>query len=139
MRSRFRRRGRDGRPKASIDMTSLIDLTFLLLVTFIITLPAMEMGVSLVLPKAKAEALPPRETKTHTVSVDKDGATFLDGEKATLPEMERKLQALVAEDPDVPVMVRGDENRPYGEIAKVVALVHRCHIHRMSIMTQSPD
>ena len=137
MRGGFRRRGRAERAKATIDMTSLIDLTFLLLVTFIITLPAMEMGVSLVLPKAKAEALPPRESTTHTVSIDKDGAAFLDGERHTLPELERKLMALVAEDPDVPVLVRGDENRPYGEIAKVVALIHRCRIHRMSIVTQN--
>lgn len=137
MRSRFRKRGRQVRPAATIDMTSLIDLTFLLLVTFIITLPAMEMGVSLVLPKAKAEALPPKEQTSHTVSVDKDGAIFLDGRRHTPESLEKELLALVAADPDVPVLVRGDENRPYGEIAKVVAAIHRCRIHRMSIVTQA--
>ena len=42
-----RRRRRVERPKAQIDMNSLIDLTFLLLVTFIVTLPALEQGVNL--------------------------------------------------------------------------------------------
>jgi biopolymer transport protein ExbD len=135
LRSRRGRRRQD-RPPAAIDMTSLIDLTFLLLVTFIITLPAMEMGISLVLPKAKAEALPPKESTTHTVSVDEKGAIFLDGKETSLEELEKSLAALVAEDPDVPVLVRGDENRPYGEIAKVVAAAHRRGIHRMSIVTQ---
>lgn len=125
------------RPQATIDMTSLIDLTFLLLVTFIITLPAMEMGVSLVLPKAKAEELPLREKNVRTVSIDSQGRIFLDGEEYSLPELERKMQALAAEDPDTPVLVKGDETRPYGEIAKVMALLHRCRIHRMSMVTQN--
>ena len=41
-----RRRVRGEKPKATVDMTSLIDLTFLLLVTFIVTLPALELGVT---------------------------------------------------------------------------------------------
>ena len=42
-----RRRQRGEKPKATVDMTSLIDLTFLLLVTFIVTLPALEQGISI--------------------------------------------------------------------------------------------
>ena len=56
--SRRRRHGRGDRPKAAIDMNSLIDLTFLLLVTFIVTLPALEQGISIMLPQAKTEQLP---------------------------------------------------------------------------------
>ena len=48
---RRRRRVRGEKPKAAVDMTSLIDLTFLLLVTFIVTLPALEQGVSILLPR----------------------------------------------------------------------------------------
>ena len=40
--SRRSRRGRVGGARASIDMNSLIDLTFLLLVTFMLTIPALE-------------------------------------------------------------------------------------------------
>ena len=42
MSRRHRHGGGIERPKASIDMNSLIDLTFLLLVTFILTIPALE-------------------------------------------------------------------------------------------------
>ena len=52
-----RRRRRVERPKAQIDMNSLIDLTFLLLVTFIVTLPALEQGVSILLPQAKTDEI----------------------------------------------------------------------------------
>ena len=45
MSRRGRHAGRIGGPKASIDMNSLIDLTFLLLVTFMLTIPALEQGI----------------------------------------------------------------------------------------------
>ena len=38
--------------EAKVDMTSLMDLTFLLLVTFIVTMPALEQGISIMLPQA---------------------------------------------------------------------------------------
>ena len=40
-----RRRLRGEKPKAEVDMTSLIDLTFLLLATRIVTLPALRQGI----------------------------------------------------------------------------------------------
>ena len=42
--------------KANIDMNSLIDLTFLLLVVFIVTLPTLEQSVHIVLPVGKTES-----------------------------------------------------------------------------------
>ena len=51
-RSRARREG----TRANIDMNSLIDLTFLLLVVFIVTLPTLEQTVHIVLPVGKTES-----------------------------------------------------------------------------------
>ena len=46
MSRRGRHRRAVGGSKASIDMNSLIDLTFLLLVTFMLTIPALEQGIT---------------------------------------------------------------------------------------------
>ena len=65
-----RRIGRDKQRKTinEINMMPLIDLTFLLLITFIITMPAMEQGISVRLPQGKADVLPRK--KANTVSLD---------------------------------------------------------------------
>ena len=64
--SRLRRHGgRIGGPRASIDMNSLIDLTFLLLVTFMLTIPALEQGISIMLPRAKTDVLPSKNAKAN--------------------------------------------------------------------------
>ena len=61
----MRRRSRVERQKAEIGMNSLIDLTFLLLVTFIVTLPALEQGISIMLPQAKTDQLPTKDKKAN--------------------------------------------------------------------------
>ena len=86
---RRRRRLRGEKPKASIDMNSLIDLTFLLLVTFIVTLPALEQGISIMLPQAKTDELPTKNKKANTITVDKDNVIFLNDKPLTLEELER--------------------------------------------------
>ena len=121
--------------KAAIDMNSLIDLTFLLLVTFIVTLPALEQGISIMLPQAKTDELPTKNKKANTVTVDKDNVIFLNDKPLTLEELERELMAMAAEDPEVPVLVRGDERNSYGDVMKVVKVVYKCKIHRMALVT----
>ncbi len=129
------RRHRGEKPKAAVDMTSLIDLTFLLLVTFIVTLPKLEQGISIMLPQAKTDALPTKDKKANTITVDKDNVIFLNDAPLTLEELETRLSQMAAEDPEVPVLVRGDERNSYGDVMKVVKIVYKCKIRRMALVT----
>ena len=131
---RNRRRGAD-KAKAQIDMTSLIDLTFLLLVTFIITMPALEQGITVSLPRGKTDTLPTKDNKATTVSINALGHIFLNNEQTDLERLEADLKARVAADPDVPVLVRGDESLTYGVVMDVVKLVYKCKIKRMALVT----
>ena len=132
---RRRRHGRGERPRAAIDMNSLIDLTFLLLVTFIVTLPALEQGISIMLPQAKTDQLPTKDKKANVVTVDKDNRIFFRDKPITLDDLETTLKAMAAEDPDVPVLVRGDERLDYGSVMNVVKVVYRCKVRRMALVT----
>lgn len=130
-----RRRGRRGeRTKAAIDMTSMIDLTFLLLVTFMLTLPKLEQGISILLPQAKADALPRKNNKANTITVDQT-ATYFNNQPVTDEALEKMLLEKVAEDPEVPVLVRGDERLTYGTVMNVVKIVYKCKVRRMALVT----
>ncbi|MBQ6141587.1 MAG: biopolymer transporter ExbD [Kiritimatiellae bacterium] len=132
---RRRRRIRGEKPKAAVDMTSLIDLTFLLLVTFIVTLPALEQGISIMLPQAKTDTLPTKDRKANTVTVDAAGRIFLNDRPMSREELEASLKAMAAEDPDVPVLVRGDERLDYGSVMDVVKIIYKCAIRKMALVT----
>jgi biopolymer transport protein ExbD len=133
--SRRRRSSRFEKPRAQVDMTSLIDLTFLLLVTFIVTLPALEQGISIMLPQAKTDQLPMKDRKANVVTIDKDNRLFFKDKPTTLDELETVLKAMAAEDPDVPVLVRGDERLEYGSVMAVVKVVYKCRVRRMALVT----
>jgi biopolymer transport protein ExbD len=126
---------RGEKPKATVDMTSLIDLTFLLLVTFIVTLPALEQGVSIMLPRAKTDELPTKDRKANVVTINKDNVIFFKDKPITLDELEKTLGKMAAEDPEVPVLVRGDERLDYGSVMNVVKVVYKCKVRRMALVT----
>ena len=134
LRSRRKHKGRTEGAKANIDMNSLIDLTFLLLVTFILTIPALEQGISIMLPRAKTDLLPNKNNKANTITVSQTG-TFFNNAPVTLEALEQDLLAKVKEDPDVPVLVRGDERLTYGAVMDVVKLVYKCKVRKMALVT----
>lgn len=138
--SRRNRRHRGEKPKASVDMTSLIDLTFLLLVTFIVTLPALEQGVSIMLPEAKSDKLPSPDEKPRIITIDSRNQIFL-GDKpiASVGDLEEVFKHIAEEIPDPkkrpPVLVRADERLDYGSVMNVVKILHKYKIVKMSLVT----
>jgi biopolymer transport protein ExbD len=135
-------------------MNSLIDLTFLLLVTFMVTLPAIQHGVEIMLPRAKAEQVDRKEEDKPTVievqKVDTGYAVYLngdkigedrDGQEAALEELERRLKDMVEaaqmSEKEVRVHVRGDKTLDYDTMMKVVAVVQRSKVHKMGLLTEN--
>jgi len=117
----------------NIDMTSLIDLTFLLLITFIITMPALEQGISIRLPQGKADMLPSK--KANIITLDATGKIFLNNRPVTIEDLEKTLGNFAADDPDTAVLVRADERLDYGKVMAVVKLLYKVKITKMALVT----
>jgi len=129
------KRHREKRIFSNIDMTSLMDLTFLLLITFIVTMPALEQSISVRLPQGKADELP--QKKVNTISLDVEGKTYFNNAEITLEDLERTLGNLAAEDPETAILVRGDERIEYGKIAAILKILYKVKITRMALVTQA--
>ena len=115
-------------------MTPMMDLTFILLITFIITFPLLEQGISIRLPKANAAKL--KASQSQTVTVDASGSLYLNRQELTLAELERQLKSLASQNSELMVMVRGDESLVYGRIIMVLKTLHSAGITRTSLVTQ---
>lgn len=114
-----------------------MDLTFILLITFIITFPLIEQGVPVNLPKAKgAELAPDRST---TITVDRQGNLFLDNSPISTEGLEQRMQSLGAGDSDVNVFVRADEGLAYGRVVQVLKILHGAKVTKMALVTQSEE
>ena len=132
-------RERQRRPLSSINeiqMTSLMDLSFLLLITFIITYPMLEQGIRIKLPRGKAESID--QLKSHNITIDAQGNLYHNHAATTMAELEQALFELVSQEPQTPVLVRADERLEYGQIVKVLRLLNRTKVTRMALVTD-PD
>ena len=118
-----------------INMTPLIDMTFLLLITFIISMPALEQGISIRLPQGKAEDLP--QKRANVVTLDAEGRLYLNNKAITRDELEQTLGTLAAEDPKTAVLVRADERLDYGKVIQVVKILYKVRISRLAMVTLS--
>jgi biopolymer transport protein TolR len=69
--------------------------------------------------------------------VDKDGKVFLAKEEISGDALLPRLQALVAENPDQIVLVRGDKTVPYGRIMEVMGEVSQAGFAKVSLITEA--
>lgn len=120
---------------SDINLTPLMDLTFILLITFIITFPLLEQGVPIDLPKANAEALD--DARHYTVSVDARGRLFLDKEPVTEAALAERLKDLATAFPDLTIMVRADQAIEYGAVMNVIRLLREADITQLALITQA--
>ena len=122
-----------GEGTAEINMTPLIDLTFLMLVTFMITFPALEQGITVKLPQGSAEKLP--DKKATTVSIKNDGRIYLDSRLVTLDQLQSRLGQAIVDDPSTAVLVRADDSLEYGKVMEVVKTLYKVRVTRMALVT----
>lgn len=121
-------------PISELNMTPLMDLTFILLITFIITYPVIEQGISIALPRATMENLPADESRT--VSIDRDGNVYFDDAPVELEALRAELKQAVDLNPDISIMVRADEEIRYKRVIGVLKLLHELRITRLALVTQ---
>lgn len=118
-----------------MNLTPLMDLAWRLLIIFMVMATAAVQGIMVSLPKAGAAPSLARP-KTHSITITDDGRIFLDTGVVTLAELEDRLQQYKADNPDLPVVVRGDEHVQYEKVIGVLDVCKRVHISELGLVTQ---
>ena len=94
MNGRGRKRREDHAVKAEINVTSLVDVAFTLLVIFIIIAPALQGGVEVEVPEAAVTPLTADEDAFY-VTVDRENRVYLAGTEVPLEAIESSLPQLM--------------------------------------------
>lgn len=120
---------------SEINLTPLMDLTFILLITFIITFPLIEQGIPIQLPQARAE--PMTQDLARSITIDREGKLYLDDVPVTEAVLAETMQAVAAgPGGQTTVMVRADERVRYAEVVKILKILQNAGITRMALVTQ---
>ena len=105
---------------ADINVTSLVDVAFTLLVIFIITAPILQGGIEVAIPRADVRPLTAQESPFF-ISIMGDGTILLEETPVTLAELEEGLPQLLAAGGVERIFIRADSLAPYGIPLKVMA------------------
>jgi len=127
----------EDKPYDDINITPMLDLAYVLLVIFILMCTASVQGIKVNLPKASA-APSLAKPKTKAITINNQGGYALDTiPMSSLQELEQRLQQAKAENPDVPVVVRGDSLTQYQAVMDVLDVLGRVGLSQVGLATKS--
>ena len=118
---------------SEINVTSLVDVTLVLLIIFMITSPLMQMGIQVNLPKASSKAI---ETKGNlTITIRKDATIMIEDKAVPLTVLPEEL-AKAHKDGKKGILIRADEGVPYGAVVKVLDMTRKSGIQDVGLITE---
>ena len=120
-----------------IDMTPLLDLTFLLLIVFMISMPLMEYGTKIEPPAMNSDELPLDNVKS--VSITEAGTIMFGNQAVTKEELVEKLKVLKSTDPKMNLLLRADGSRKYNDVINLMALIRSAGFADVTLVTQAED
>jgi biopolymer transport protein ExbD len=130
--------GDDDSIMSSINTTPLVDVMLVLLIIFLITIPAVTTSIPVTLPKERIEV---RETKPENIiiSVDRGGSIFwYDSRVSSTTSLVDRLKKVSVMKPQPEVQIRGDLNAQYEGVGRVLYACQRAGITKVSFITEPP-
>lgn len=121
---------------SEINITPMVDVMLVLLVVFIITAPLMTNAIKVNLPDTDATVQIEEPKKPVVLSIDEQGRIYLDKDEYALETIESELASRKGQDPEIRLNLNADETVPYGTVAKVMVLVEKAGIERLSFITE---
>jgi biopolymer transport protein ExbD len=122
-------------PYDEINITPMLDLTWVLLLIFIIMTTATVQGITVNLPKAStAPSL--SKPKTKAVTITQDGTIYLDAYPVSIAELESLLTQYKAVNPELPIVIKADALLQYQRVVEVLDLMAKLEISQLGLVTK---
>lgn len=121
--------------KALINITSLIDVLFLLLIFVMVTSTFLEQpGIKLELPHAQSAVVV--EHKEYTLFVDKKGKVFLNDSAVATDDLETKLKDVLPKMKDKSLILKADQEASHGVVVKIIDIVKKSGVKKLIVGTK---
>ncbi|MCA9656426.1 MAG: biopolymer transporter ExbD [Myxococcales bacterium] len=126
-------------PMTAINVTSLVDVMFCLLIMFMVSTPLMspEDGKDVELPAARGEEITEEQFLYGVISVDKQGRAFL----GTLPlstdpeKLKQEISTNAKLKEDGMVFIQGDQNVDHARIVDILAALKDAEVSQVGFVT----
>jgi biopolymer transport protein TolR len=90
------------------------------------------------LPKTTASPIN-SDSEPLTVSIDAQGAIFLQDQQVEVADLVTKLQAIAQNNADRRIFVRGDKDLAYGKIMEVMGTITQGGFTKVALLAEMPS
>ncbi|MBI4557556.1 MAG: biopolymer transporter ExbD [Candidatus Hydrogenedentes bacterium] len=137
MTSAFNARRHRRRP--TINITSLIDVMFLLLIFFMISSTFREhLGIDVSLPEAATAAN--QEMTSHEITITREGEFFFGEKLVDEAGLREAIAALLKSDPEAALVLRADQAADFGWVVRAIDIARQVGGAKLIIPTrQRPE
>jgi biopolymer transport protein ExbD/biopolymer transport protein TolR len=120
--------------RAEINVTSLVDVAFTLLVIFMITAPILQGGVEVAVPRVPSAPL--QVSEGLVITVDREGQIYLDDTAVSREEFAATIVQIVQRRGEPTVYVKADAEVPYGAVLWVIGKLKESEVEAVSLVAQ---
>ena len=137
------RKGRRRRmPMAAMDqinVTPLLDLTFLLLIAFMITMPPLllEYGIDVNAPELNSNELP--EGTAVNLTIGKNREVRIDNVPVSRKDLPGRLAEMHRRSPKTQLLVRGDGEVSYNEVVQLLGIARDAGFKDATLVTRPEE
>lgn len=122
------------RPLSQVNVTSLVDVTLVLLIVFMLTAPLLSEGIEVDLPEAEARGIDMSDS--WVLSVMKDGSVYLNEKKVTDEQLRAEIETRILSSGSREVFVRGDAGVDYGAVVRLIGVLKGAGIENVGLVSR---
>ena len=127
-------------PLGSINLTSFMDMTFNLLIAFMLIAPTLKHGMELDLPEVTASSIKPKNSVTVVIRKapqrGEEERIYIDDKRVALEDLSDDIAALNNRKKDLSVMIEADKTVPYDIVAKVLNAIQKAGVEGVGLVTE---
>ncbi len=120
-----------------INMTPLIDVMLVLLIVFILAVPAIQSAIPLTLPRASSTAAQ-HPAEPVQLDIDAQGQTYWNGKSLTEDNLTSQAQLAARQEPQPVIRLRGDRAVPYERVLQTLSVLQNAGLSKVHFISQKP-
>lgn len=137
----IRRKRKERKLNAEINVVPYIDVMMVLLVIFMVTAPMLTQGVNVDLPQAAAEPVDSKDEEPVIITVDKEGQYYIDigGDARTAiagAEVAERVRKVLTSNPRKMLLVRGDKGVDYNSVVQLMVVLQGAGAPSVGLVTE---
>jgi len=127
---------------AEINVIPYVDVTFVLLVVFMVTAPLLMQGVQVNLPAVDSAPIKSNDNDPFIVSIKNDGSYWIDqrgeNQNKNLNEIKQIIEKILSQSPEKQVLIWGDEKVDYGSVVLLMSELQKVGATSVGLITDPP-